>query len=95
MYNSRIFCILFTLVLAIGIAFHSAEAADTMSISTSNDIYYDGDHVVVFGNVSTIFKDMPITIRIYYESNLVSIAQPDVAKDGTFGKSFYANNFHN
>ena len=27
---------------------------------------------------------MPITIQIYHESNLIGIAQPDVAKDGTF-----------
>jgi predicted secreted protein with PEFG-CTERM motif len=33
---------------------------------------------------------MPITIQIYQGSNLVMIAQPDVAKDGTFVASFYA-----
>jgi len=33
---------------------------------------------------------MPITIQIYHGSNLVMIAQPDVAKDGTFVSSFYA-----
>ena len=90
MYNSRIFCILLTITLAIGIAFHAAEAVETISLSTNNDIYYNGDHVVVFGSVNTIFEDMPITIQIYHESNLIGIAQPDVAKDGTFAASFYA-----
>ena len=70
--------------------FHTAEAAESVSLSTSNDIYYDGDYVVIFGNVETIFEDIPITIRIYHESNLIVIAQPNVAKDGTFVKSFYA-----
>ena len=86
---SRIFCVIFTLMLAITV-FHTAEAADSVSLSTANDIYYDGDYVVVFGTVETIFEDIPITIRIYHESNLIVIAQPDVAKDGTFVKSFYA-----
>ena len=90
MSNSIIFCILLTITLAIGIAFHTAEAVDPISLSTSSDVYYDGDHIVVFGNVNTVFENMPITIRIYHESNLVGIAQPDVAKDGTFVKSFYA-----
>ena len=90
MYNSRIFCILLTITLAIGIAFHAAEAVETISLSTNSDIYYNGDHVVVFGSVNTIFEDMPITIQIYYESNLIGIAQPAVAKDGTFVASFYA-----
>ena len=89
MYNSRIFCIMFTLMLAIGIIFNAAEA-EQISLSTSNDIYYSGDYVVVFGSVNTIFENMPITIQIYYESNLVDVAQVPVAQDGTFVKSFNA-----
>ena len=89
MHNSRIFCVVFTLMFAI-MAFHAAEAAETITLSTANNLYYDGDHVVVFGNVNTTFEDMPITIQIYYGSNLVSIAQPEVATDGTFVASFYA-----
>ena len=80
---------MFILTLAI-MVFHAAEAAETISVSTSNDIYYDGDHIVVFGSVSTIFENMPITIQIYHESNLIGIAQPAVAEDGTFVASFYA-----
>jgi predicted secreted protein with PEFG-CTERM motif len=45
---------------------------------------------VVFGSVNTIFENMPITIQIYYESNLVDVAQVPVAQDGTFVKSFNA-----
>ena len=89
MYNSRIFCIMFILTLAI-MVFHAAEAAETISVSTNSDIYYNGDHVVIFGNVSTVFEGLPITVQIYYESNLIGIAQPEVAKDGTFVASFYA-----
>ena len=89
MYNSRIFCVVFTLTLAI-MAFHTAEAAEAISLSTNTDIYYDGDHVVVFGGVNTVFEGTPITIQIYYESNLISIAQNVVAEDGTFVASFYA-----
>jgi len=89
MYNSRIFCIIITLTLAI-MVFHAAEAAETISLSTNNNTYYNGDHIVIFGSVNTVFEDMPITIQIYHESNLIGIAQPDVAKDGTFATSFYA-----
>jgi len=90
MYNSRVFCIMLTLTFAIGIVFNAAEAVDQISISTSSDIYYSGDYVVIFGNVNTIFENMPITIQIYYESNLVDVAQVPVAQDGTFVKSFNA-----
>ena len=90
MYNCRIFCIMLTIVLAIGMTFNAAEAVDQISLSTSNDIYYSGDYVVAFGSVNTIFENMPITIQIYYESNLVDVAQVPVAQDGTFVKSFNA-----
>ena len=90
MYNSRVFCIMLTLTLAIGMVFNAAEAADQISVSSSSDIYYSGDHVVVFGSVNTIFENMPITIQIYHGSNLVDVAQVAVAQDGTFVKSFNA-----
>ena len=90
MYNSKVFCIMLTLTLTIGMVFNAAEAVDQMSLSTSNNIYYSGDYVVVFGSVNTIFENMPITVQIYYESNLVDVAQVIVAQDGTFVKSFNA-----
>jgi len=90
MYNSRIFCIMLTLTFAIGMVFNAAEAVDQISLSTSNNIYYSGDYVVVFGSVNTIFENMPLTIQIYHESNLVDVAQVAVAQDGTFVKSFNA-----
>jgi len=90
MYNGRIFCIMLTLTLTIGMAFNAAEAADQISLSTSSDIYYSEDYVVIFGSVNTIFENMPITIQIYHESNLVDVAQVAVAQDGTFVKSFNA-----
>ena len=90
MYNSRIFCIMLTLTFTIGIVFNAAEAAEAISVSSASEIYYSGDHVTIFGNVNTIFENMPITLQIYHESNLVDVAQVTVAKDGTFIKSFNA-----
>ena len=89
MYNSKIFCVIFTLMLGI-LVFHTAEAEESLSVSTSNAIYYNGDYVVIFGSVKTVFEGMPITIQIYHDTNLITIAQPNVAKDGTFVASFYA-----
>jgi len=90
MYNSKVFCIMLTLTFAIGMVFNAAEAVNQISLSTSNNIYYSGDYVVIIGSVNTIFENMPITIQIYYESNLVDVAQVPVAQDGTFVKSFNA-----
>ena len=91
MYHSRILCIIFTLVLAIGMTIHTAEADDNITISTGHEIYYSGDFVVIFGSVQTVFPDMPVTIKIIQDSNVVRVAQIDVAKDGTFYESFKAS----
>ena len=90
MHNSRVFCIILTLTLAIGMIFQAAEAIDEVTLSISSDIYYNGDHIVIFGNVNTFFESLPITIQIYHEANLISVDQIPVAKDGTFVSSFYA-----
>ena len=91
MYHNRILCIIFTLILAIGITVHTAEADEPLTISTSSDIYYAGDFVVVFGKVQTVFENTPITIKILQSGNVVQIAQFDVAQDGTYVKSFNAS----
>ena len=91
MYNNRIFYVIFTIALTMSITIHTAEAAEPLTLSISNDIYYAGDYVVIFGQVETIFENMPVIIRIHHESNLVEIAQVVVANDGTFVKSFNAS----
>ena len=90
MYNSRIFCVMLTLTFTIGMVFNASGAIDTISLSSASDVYYSGDYVTIFGTVNTIFENMPITLQIYHETNLVDVAQVPVAKDGTFVKSFNA-----
>ena len=91
MHHNRILGIIFTLILAIGITIHAAEAEEPLTISTSSDIYYLGDFIVVFGSVQTVFENVPVTIKIVQDANVVQIAQIDVAQDGTFVKSFNAS----
>ena len=91
MYRNRILCIIFTLILAIGITIHTAEAVESITVETSNDVYYSGDFVVVFGKVQTIFENTPITIQILNQGNIVGIAQIEVAQDGTYVTSFNAS----
>ena len=91
MDNKRFFYItLLTIIASISLVINTAEA-ESISLSTGNDLYHLGDFIVVFGSVETVFEDMPITIQIYYESTLIDVAQIPVAKDGTFAATFNAN----
>ena len=89
MYNRLFYFALFSIILTIGIAFHPVEA-ESMSLSSNNEIYYAGDYIVIFGSVDTIFDDLPVTVQIYHESSLVDVAQVPVAQDGTFVATFSA-----
>ena len=90
MYNNRFFCItLLTVIFSLGMIFHTAEA-ESILLSSNNDIYYSGDYIVIFGSVETVFENLPITVQIYHESVLVDVAQVSVAKDGTFAVTFTA-----
>ena len=91
MQNNRFFCItLLAIIFSIGLVFHTAEA-ESISLSANNDIYYMGDHIVVFGIVDTVFEEMPVTIQIYHESTLIDVGQVPVATDGTFAATFTAD----
>jgi len=79
-----------TIIASISLAINTAEA-ESISLSPSNDIYYSGDFIVIFGSVETAFEDIPVTIQIYYESTLIDVAQIPVAKDGTFAATFNAS----
>jgi len=64
-----------------------SQTPPILSIELSNEIYEEGDSIVIYGNVTTIVADDPqVTISIFFgnQSSLIQIAQLAVAQDGTF-----------
>ena len=91
MYYYRIISII---LFAVGITFSltpSVYAEEPISISTSQSLYNEGDTVVVFGTIAKTFQGLPITLQIYHEDNLITVAQVEVALDGSFAKDFSAS----
>ena len=62
------------MVLAICFILYPVEA-EPISISSNNDVYYMGDYIVVFGQIETIFENVPVTVQIYHESTLIDVDQ--------------------
>ena len=90
MYNTIFFCLtLLAVIFSFGFILDPIYA-ESMTVSTNNDIYYEGDYIVAFGNIETVFQDMPVTLQIYYGTALVDVAQVPVATDGTFAATFHA-----
>ncbi len=91
MYYYRIISIIiFTVGITLSLT-PSIYAADPISISTSQNLYNSGDTVVVFGEITQPLPGLPITLQIYHEDNLITVAQVEVALDGSFAKDFSAS----
>ena len=82
------------IVIAVGITFGLtptiAAVEDPISVSTSRDIYYENDIIIVFGKVTSILNELPVTIQLYHEDSLIAVDQVEIALDGTFATDFRA-----
>ena len=82
------------IIIAVGITFgltpSIAAVEDPISVSTSRDIYYEDDIIIVFGKVTSILKELPVTIQLYHEDSLIAVDQVEIALDGTFATDFRA-----
>ena len=93
-FNFTVYYRIIFIVIAVGITFGLtptiAAVEDPISVSTSKDIYYENDIIIVFGKVTTILNELPVTIQLYHEDNLIAVDQVEIALDGTFATDFRA-----
>ena len=88
MYYKAFFLILIIVTIGLTPSFAFAEESD--SISTNLEAYTSGEVVIVFGKIVNITQDLPLTIQIFHNDNLIDVAQISVALDGTFAQTFNA-----
>jgi predicted secreted protein with PEFG-CTERM motif len=87
--NIRIFySLIFLIIISTGTAF--AESNSLISVETDDDNYYEGDTIVVSGQVHTIIGDTQITLQLFREGNMIEIAQIQVSKDGNYSHTIIA-----
>mgnify|MGYP001818841160 CR=1 FL=1 len=61
-----------------------------ISVQTDDNRYDEGDTVVISGEVVTVVGDTPVTLQLFFEGNLIDIAQIKVAQDGTYSHTVIA-----
>ena len=88
MYYKAFFLILIIVTIGLTPSFAFAEESD--SISTNFEAYTSGEIVIVSGKIVNITQDLPLTIQIFHNDNLIDVAQISVAQDGTFAQTFNA-----
>ncbi len=99
-FNFTVYYRIIFIVIAVGITFGLtptiAAVEDPISVSTSRDIYYENDIIIVFGKVTAMLNELPVTIQLYHEDSLIAVDQVEIALDGTFATDFRAKgNFWN
>ena len=71
-----------------------AQDSESITVSLNKETYTQGDTIVVFGEVKKMISELPIiTIQVYNTGNLVFVAQPQLANDGTYAKSIPTSNW--
>ena len=69
-----------------------AQDSESITIDTNKETYTQGDTIVVFGEVKKMIGGLPnISMQIYNGGNLVFVAQPQLANDGTYAESIFAS----
>jgi len=61
-----------------------------ISVQTDDNIYDEGDIIVISGTVTTIVGSTPATLQLFSEGNLVDIAQIVIAQDGSYSHTVIA-----
>ncbi len=63
-----------------------------LSVQTDDNLYDEGDTIVISGNVNTIIGETPVLIQIIHKESksIIEIAQITVAQDGSFTKTVLA-----
>ena len=93
-FNFTVYYRIIFIVIAVGITFgltpSIAAVEDPISVSTSRDIYYEDDIIIVFGKVTATLHELPVTIQLYHEDSLIAVDQVEIALDGTFATDFRA-----
>jgi len=84
----RIFySIIAILLISIGTAFAQESL---ISVQTDDNNYDEGDTILISGKVPIIVGSTPVTLQLFYEGNLVDIAQITVAQDGSYSHTVIA-----
>ena len=91
-YDKVISSILAIMIITFSITPVFAQDSESITVSLNKETYTQGDTIVVFGQVKKVISGLPdISMQIYHGGNLVFVAQPQLANDGTYAESIFAS----
>ena len=83
-----IICMIITTPMAFGQ--EEALGAQKITLSSDNTAYQEGDVITITGTIEKVIPGMPVSLQIFFEKNLIQVAQVGVSQDGKFTETFTA-----
>ena len=59
-------------------------SAQKITLEANNTAYQEGDVITITGLIEKVIPGMPVSLQIFFEKNLIQVAQVSVSKDGKF-----------
>ena len=74
------------------VAFAQEEMLSNQKIVliADNTAYQEGDVITITGTIEKVIPDMPVSLQLFFEKNLIQVAQVKVSQDGKFSDTFTA-----
>ena len=86
----KIFFVLIFLAFSTLPVFAQSDEVPFLTVKTDDTNYDEGDTVVISGKVATVIVDTPIILQVWYEGNMIDIAQFFPAQDGSYSNTIIA-----
>jgi len=86
----KIFLLLTLVIFPVFPVFAQSDDIPFLTIKTDDNHYDEGDTVVISGNVATVIIDTPIILQVWFEGNMIDIAQFFPAQDGSYSHTVIA-----
>lgn len=85
-----VFFILTFLVIVIIPAFAQTNDIPFLTVKTDDNHYDEGDTIVISGQLRTVIPETPLILQVWFEGNMVDIAQFFPAQDGSYSHTILA-----
>ena len=63
----------------------------TITVLTPTDVYFLGNEIEISGTVTDVYEDTPVILQTVTATDMIDIAQLEVAEDGTFSHTILAD----
>ena len=79
-----ILVIILLVTISISPVFAENLIGQNIVLNTDKTAYNEGDVITITGNVEKVVADLEVSIQIFFEKNLIQIAQVPVTAEGKF-----------